>query len=234
MKRYGTYIRPCRGCGSDLGPVNGRIQYCSDDCKPRCSVEGCQEPKYSKDGLCAAHDSVRRNRGTLEFVYVRTPEADSYVCMTCGDGYLAGTSKSRKFCTPRCEMYWRRHEGNLPDLSFKCARCGNTVERDRSTGDRCRIDRKLCDVCFRSHSLRHKVSANEVANAKGTVCGLCGYDIDMSLRFPDKRAVSIDHIVPYSMGGTRDMDNLQLAHYSCNSRKQASDITVLEPPEGVM
>lgn len=52
------------------------------------------------------------------------------------------------------------------------------------------------------------------------VCGICGKPIDMSLKYPHPMSPCIDHIVPISKGGhPSDIDNLQLAHWSCNRAK---------------
>jgi hypothetical protein len=45
-----------------------------------------------------------------------------------------------------------------------------------------------------------------------SVCALCGKKVEPS-------DATIDHIVPLHNGGTYDIDNLQLAHRSCNSSK---------------
>ena len=52
------------------------------------------------------------------------------------------------------------------------------------------------------------------------VCGICGKPIDMELKSPHPMSACIDHIVPVSKGGhPSDIDNLQLAHWSCNRAK---------------
>lgn len=52
------------------------------------------------------------------------------------------------------------------------------------------------------------------------VCGICGQPVDMSLKFPNPMSKSIDHIIPIVRGGhPSDIDNLQLAHLSCNRAK---------------
>lgn len=52
------------------------------------------------------------------------------------------------------------------------------------------------------------------------VCGICGKPIDMSLKAPHPMSPCIDHIIPVSKGGhPSDIDNLQLAHWSCNRAK---------------
>lgn len=43
--------------------------------------------------------------------------------------------------------------------------------------------------------------------SKSTVCHICGHD----------GADTVDHIVPYSQGGTDDVTNLKPAHKMCNS-----------------
>lgn len=51
-------------------------------------------------------------------------------------------------------------------------------------------------------------------------CGICGKPVDMSLRAPNPMAPCVDHIVPVAKGGhPSDIDNLQLAHWSCNRQK---------------
>lgn len=52
------------------------------------------------------------------------------------------------------------------------------------------------------------------------ICGICGKPIDMSLKAPHPMSPCIDHIIPVSKGGhPSDIDNLQLAHWSCNRAK---------------
>lgn len=53
-----------------------------------------------------------------------------------------------------------------------------------------------------------------VLERDGLVCGLCGSDVDLG-------DVHIDHIHPRYLGGTDDLDNLQVAHSFCNISKGA-------------
>lgn len=56
--------------------------------------------------------------------------------------------------------------------------------------------------------------------ATQTVCGICGRPVDFSLRYPNPMAACIDHIIPIDRGGhPSDIDNLQLAHWTCNRQK---------------
>jgi 5-methylcytosine-specific restriction endonuclease McrA len=41
----------------------------------------------------------------------------------------------------------------------------------------------------------------------------------MTLTYPDLMRGSVDHIIPSSLGGSNDPDNVQLAHLHCNIKK---------------
>lgn len=52
------------------------------------------------------------------------------------------------------------------------------------------------------------------------ICALCGKPVDKSLKYPHPLSATIDHIIPIDRGGhPSDIDNLQLAHFSCNRAK---------------
>lgn len=56
--------------------------------------------------------------------------------------------------------------------------------------------------------------------ATQTVCGICGRPVDFTLRYPHPLSPCIDHIIPIVKGGhPSDLDNLQLAHFTCNRQK---------------
>lgn len=53
-----------------------------------------------------------------------------------------------------------------------------------------------------------------------THCGICGQLVNKRLKYPDPMAPAIDHIVPIAKGGHPSaIENLQLAHWSCNRQK---------------
>ena len=59
------------------------------------------------------------------------------------------------------------------------------------------------------------------------ICGICGKPVDKSLRYPNPLAKCIDHIIPIARGGhPSDIENLQLAHWTCNRQKSDKLITV--------
>ena len=53
-----------------------------------------------------------------------------------------------------------------------------------------------------------------------SVCGICGNPVDKTLKYPDPMCGVVDHIIPLNKGGhPSDINNLQLAHHSCNREK---------------
>lgn len=62
-------------------------------------------------------------------------------------------------------------------------------------------------------------------------CGICGLQVDKSLRYPHPLSPVIDHIIPINRNGhPSDIDNLQLAHWQCN--RQKSDKLYAETKKG--
>ena len=251
--------RACLGCGEIIrrekprGPIK---PYCSDNCRARCSIEGCIAPQrargwcvfhYSRwsecgdpeapvtrvshsgevcivDGCinpqrkrewCSSHYSQWQRTGA---VWPLRPWAKEFICVVCGTE-TGSTPGFRKFCSPPCAQLWVRHEGNVPQ-SVDCVRCKKSIPlavRGKK-GYRRRVDVKLCRRC-RSDLRKHGMSVEQLAQRDGAVCGICGEEVDLTLRIPNRMRASVDHIMPRSRGGTNDPMNLQLAHLQCNAVK---------------
>lgn len=60
-----------------------------------------------------------------------------------------------------------------------------------------------------THTYREAI-INFYLERDGSLCQLCLKPLNMEF-------VSIDHIIPVALGGLHRMNNLQLAHASCNS-----------------
>lgn len=56
--------------------------------------------------------------------------------------------------------------------------------------------------------------------ASESVCGICGREVDKTLKYPHPLCATIDHVIPLDKGGhPSDLDNLQLTHFCCNRQK---------------
>ena len=63
--------------------------------------------------------------------------------------------------------------------------------------------------------------------ATQNVCGICGKPVDKTIPYPNPMSACIDHIIPIDKGGhPSDIDNLQLAHMTCNRQKSNKLATV--------
>ena len=70
-----------------------------------------------------------------------------------------------------------------------------------------------------SHRVNFERNKKIILKTQNT-CGICGKLVDMSLKYPDPLAPCIDHIIPVAKGGhPSDIENLQLAHWTCNRQK---------------
>lgn len=205
-----------RGPGSGLGPAS---HYCSDACKPRCSIDGCDRPSR-KMGWCANHYTTWRTYGDPERppAYTWAQERRCVVCGVTPDS-PQWEGRFRRYCSRNCAQLFRKYQGHVP-TSVPCGQCGADVPLVVPVGtrQRRRSDTSFCASCI-SHA-RTGYTAAQIAAEDGTQCRLCGAEVDMTLKSPDRLSATVDHIVPRALGGSDDRSNLQLAHRGCNSSKR--------------
>lgn len=71
--------------------------------------------------------------------------------------------------------------------------------------------------------------------ATQSVCGICGRPVDFTIRYPHPMSACIDHKIPVAKGGhPSDIDNLQLAHWSCNRAKSDKVVPTSIPASEVV
>ena len=220
VRTHGTPYRRCETCNDEMAEDFGLAKYCGPGCRPRCKVEGCEEPYRSKDGYCARHKALVRRHGKPVGRHEWAPKSDEYTCVVCGTVFTE-TEGRRKHCSSNCQVLDSTYQGHVPSLDFDCVMCGKHFKRNRKDALYQRGDKKLCDRCRVSKSRRHKSSPGYLAKRDGGDCGICGKRVDLELRHPDPNSGSVDHIIPVALGGTHDEENLQLSHLTCNLKKQA-------------
>lgn len=69
------------------------------------------------------------------------------------------------------------------------------------------------------HETEYKKNRAKIFRTQ-SICAICGKPVDFSLKYPHPLSPSCDHIVPVNSGGhLSDINNLQLAHLTCNRAK---------------
>lgn len=184
-----------------------------------CSVDGCDEPRRKRE-WCANHYAAWRNYGDPTVKHFEWAERTAS-CVLCGAPTARGL---RRHCSQACwavEARARSKGLDAPNSVISCQACGDPIDLTRRNGrSGGRSDTIACKPCLRQYR-KHGASAKELAKEHGTSCGVCGEEVDLTLRYPDLMRGSIDHKVPVARGGTSDRSNLQLVHLRCNFRKGA-------------
>jgi len=179
--------RPCRrtGCASHVRR-NGKVYpyYCSDGCKPRCSVNPCGDAAR-RNGLCGSHNSQKKRTGeTKPFTYKWSEKRET--CLSCNEPFKA--NGYREFCDSSCRAYWFAHNGDLPQRAY-CVHCFAVLPVGKIEGKtrRQRFDILQCRRC-RQDLKKYGISVQQLAARDGTNCRLCSEGVDMTLRAPTRSA----------------------------------------------
>lgn len=198
--------------------LNGALTYCSNTCRQKAQSLSIEQRvgKVYKLTACA-------ECGT-EFV---TPFAQTKVCPSKVCFRRARARMSRE--------YWAAHYEPVPrrDRLVDCAGCGEPFLRPAYS-----VAKKWCGPCKKWaisdswHRRRDRLKNGDLPSRDSLVavrrelyeqangiCQLCGTPVLPLMIAPDPMSATIDHIIPLAKGGRHTRDNIQLAHFICNSRK---------------
>ena len=182
----------CPTCGGPLprstrsdGTLAPAPKYCSDECKPRCSVDGCDLP-LRKRGYCANHYAMWHAHGEIRDWKFKW--ADEKLCVVCGAKDWPDNGK-RKHCSASCQAADSRHQtgatkppravrGDRPK-SVPCILCGDDIPLGRRDGRLQRTDIIYCRSCRRESPearrfVKYGVRPEEYSAALECGCEICG------------------------------------------------------------
>ena len=94
------------------------------------------------------------------------------------------------------------------------------THKGKAAARKAHVKRRAAIMC----AIIEDVDYVQVHRRTGGNCGICGMPIDLSIKYPHTHSLSYDHVMPLSKGGAHTTANIQLAHFSCNSRKCAKVI----------
>ena len=70
-----------------------------------------------------------------------------------------------------------------------------------------------------AHRVAYEKNKRKILLTQDT-CAICGQPVDKTLKYPHPLSPTVDHIIPVARGGhPSSIDNLQLAHFTCNRQK---------------
>lgn len=211
-------IRNCECCESEFQPMKVGQSLCSNGCKHN----HCAHLGYAK----------KLSAQMLRAVKSR------FVCAVCGN-LCFKSGKYQKICgkdscsEQRKALYRdsskvkskNAYVSVATHLDCECRYCGQSFVSANAKGS------KFCSEACRAKC--HKKNRKKTTKDRDLVlqflyqrnrnCGVCNEHVDLTLQgLPHLKAPSIDHIKPISKGGVHSIDNVQLTHFQCNSRKGAS------------
>ena len=198
--------RKCRRCGTDflagrnLGRGGSYPRFCSDPCRrararrlpKRCAHCGVMfEPR--RTGPVALFCNA--NCGDAARNPRNTPTERE--CATCGTPFISVQPHQRR-CSKICRDTRQR---NLSKRKY--AHQSGSTHRRRA---------RRFGVAY------EYVSPVGIFERDGWVCGICSAPVERTIKYPDPKSASLDHVVPMSRGGAHAPENLQCSHLECNLR----------------
>lgn len=221
-------MRPCSVCNDPFDATGSRG-------RPRTKCFACSKPRPGRilstrvDAArmvqvdCPVCESAFEKPATNTLkVYCSRPCAGkardhrrSRQCIGCDKPMYYGKGlRERPMCLPcrRTQPGYRDKSRKAPVQWWTCGRCGVQCSRPTVRG----VLPTRCRACKRP-AIRVTVR-RAVYERDAWMCGICGESVDASLA--GSRSIwrpSLDHIIPYAVGGSDDPENLRLAHFWCNS-----------------
>lgn len=223
--------RNCRGCGADISGLSRGRRYCSDACKSRCAGPECNRKAMGR-GLCSSHLKQSNAGEELRPLTGRVVREPNQPCRWCETP--VGADNTGAFCSAVCRSLARRHTADA--TAGNCAQCGKHIDylapASGTSGRLTPVSKRLCDEC-RHRSASLYMSADALRKRDGDNCHLCGLIVPVGARKPHPLSAEVDHILPISLGGTHDPENLALAHKNCNNVKGNQPATWRRDPAEV-
>ena len=221
-------LRKKRGvcsCGAELAEEKKRCEKCYQRKRKAnellsygevrvCQTEGCDNIPAYKTPYCI--DCAAKLRSSKVFFNK---------CDMCGEFFTTPFPNKRR-CSPECiKEHWRLigKEKYIPTFNpiykRRCDWCGDDFRTNRPNTIYC------CCVCryksqrFNNKKYNTKLNLNKIFFRDKGRCHICNRKLNLDRCVPEKRAATIDHVVPRSLGGVDEYHNAKLACFICNSTK---------------
>lgn len=214
----------CAKCGAPFKAWSSKSKYCSNKC-----LSANRKTKSLKNGPTCAECGVQMHRGKGVL-----PQGQAR-CLECKNGGLGYFVKDgRRFS----------HGQSAHARGCRCDVCV-AAKRDANMAYKARVKAEhgvSPSTLFKRHyreraGVRYRMAPSdwiepklrvEIYERDGWLCHLCNEPVERAAHFNDDLAPSLDHVVPRSLGGTDDPENLATCHRVCNSLRGVAPLVVLE------
>ncbi len=229
-----AHVRPhtftCQHCGKEYQTLYlDRNKFCSRECafahRDRNRPENVAKRETKRQEREAAQHSVARcTECGAEFVKRHGRITCSEECMA-----VRHRRKYAEYATKRKEQEPRQCKGCgklfVPIYGDKrrvfCSRACCEKHQKHMHPEWAARDRRMRRAYRFGNGPVERIDPREIFERDGWICGICGKRVSQRYRAPHPLSASLDHIIPLARGGTHTRDNVQLAHFICNSYKGA-------------
>lgn len=232
------------GCPALSDPLGKTCSRCGE----WFPLAGFVRQAATRDGLACAcractRDSVRRSKAGIPRACLRCGtdvrgHGRATLCRPCRVRQLEERRRPNRAPKPKVVrtpylMRLRQRPVTRSFIAGSCPVCGSSFVALAGTNPRycsalCtkRAGRQLHVQRFRAAEKFERIYRRKVFERDAWTCRLCMKPIDRDARVPDPLSATIDHILPLALGGAHVYENVQAAHFICNSAK-AHNVTQL-------
>lgn len=228
QKKKGYKPKACTQCGTTFTPTGSRSLYCSNQCRSKALKKQRQQWNESHPEAVRAY---RRKTRANNLEKVREAERNySRRNAKRKAAYNAEWRKANKEAIKEKKAtyyqnniaaiteYRRRHYYEYRDAYIRRNRRWRAANPDKVGELIARRAQAELDGNATPELIQAKWDASDHA------CILCGQPIDDTLPMRHPRSRTLEHLTPICRGGRHDIDNLDFAHYGCNSSKGAKTL----------
>lgn len=202
----------------------------------KCQQDGCQKEAKTR-GFCQTHYVSNLRSGKID--KTKRFKRDGEICS------VPGCNSPRK-ALGYCNKHWTRFRkygdtsvrllDNDPNpligqvcqhcgvgvIAYKdfCKKCYRQTDGSKNTRHKARVKRR---IGLRS-VLVERYTLEEVFVKSGGICCICGLPIEREYK-NNLLKPTVEHIVPIALNGDDTLENVNLAHYSCNATKAHRELT---------
>lgn len=223
------YKKVCPNCGLEFETINEKQIYCSKKCTALIT-----ENKIVIKKCLSCDKEFEGKRNSLycstkcEYDYIKIIGKYAHVCIKCNKEFKSN-DKETKYCSKQC----------MTKYNSVCTKCGKEF-----TGQKDRANKFCSRKCFyeylgyenknipkfksvvsdiqhirkakKLHVEYEHIDPLEIFEKDNWICAVCGKKIDKYSYYPNPMSASLDHIIPFSKGGTHTRGNVRATHLRCN------------------